>query len=322
MLDRIMVALDGSRLAQQTLPYASALAKAFEAEVILLRVVETPPGGARALDSFDWRMERAEAIAYLEDIERRLAEEGIEVDVDVTAGRACEEILDMARARSVDLLVLGSHGTGGLSEFRLSSTAHKVVFASETSVLIVPAEEPVPTGAPFESVLVPVDCTAHSDWAVSLAARLARSQGVELIVLHVVQTPMLIEPKGTAKEKQIVDELVSLNREAASRYLERLEQHLGSGDATMRSLVEVAKEVAPVVERHAKEERRPLLVLSSRGSSRFDEGPYGSLVALMLAKTGHAVLVLREPSRKPRTPPSSLRSPNPTHRTRTQLSVE
>jgi nucleotide-binding universal stress UspA family protein len=299
MLERIMVALDGSRLAEQTLSFASTLARAFDAEIVLLRVVETPSGTpGRALDSFHWRMERTESIAYLEGIKRRLNEQGVSVDLDVTAGRACEEILEMARAREVDLLVLASHGVGGLSEFRMASTAQKVVFAAETSVLIVPARESLAEEAPFETVLVPVDCTPHSDWAVTIAARLARSRGAELVVLHVVREPRLLEPHGTARERQIVDEIVTLNRGAASRYMEALTRRLESPDLKVRTIVDVAVEVAPVLERHATAEASPLLVLSARGSSRFDDGPYGGLVAVMLANTGYPVLVLREPSRR------------------------
>jgi len=324
MLKRIMVALDGSTLAEQTLPYASALARAFGAEVVLLRVVETPSGAASraALDSFDWRMERTEAVAYLEDIKALLKEEGLDVDIDVTAGRACEEILEMARARDVDALVLASHGAGGLSEFRMASTAQKVVFAAERSVLIVPARASVMEGAPFESVLVPVDCTAHSDWVISQAAELARVQGVDLVILHVVQAPTLIDPQGTPREREIVDELVAMNREAASRYVEVVKRRLQSANTTVRSFVEVAQEVAPVLERRANAEARPLMVLSTRGSSRFDKGPYGSLVAVMLASTGHPVLVLREPDPKHVSHRPRLRSHESAGRRRAPLSTE
>jgi nucleotide-binding universal stress UspA family protein len=301
MLKRIMVALDGSRLAEQTLPFASALARAFDAEIVLLRVVETPPGAmGRPLDSFDWRMERTEAIAYLQNVKPWLLDEGIPVDLDVTAGRAGEEILEMARARDVDLVVLGTHGVGGLTEFRMASTAHKVVFASDTSVLVVPARESVTPEAPFESVLVPVDCTPHSDWAVAISGTLARAQGVDLVVLHVVQTPVLLDPQGTARERQIVDEFVTMNRGAASRYIEGVKRRLECSDLKVQARIEVADDVAPVLEGQANAEERPLLVLSARSRSRFDDGPFGSLVAVMLANTGHPVLVLSEPNRKQR----------------------
>jgi nucleotide-binding universal stress UspA family protein len=301
MLEHIMVALDGSRLAEQTLPFASALARAFDSEIILLRVVETPPGGTGgALDSFDWRMERTEAIAYLRSVKQRLRDEGISVDLDVTAGRACEEILEMARARDIDLLLIGSHGVGGLTEFHMASTTHKVVFASETSVLVVPACESVAEGKPFASVLVPVDCTPHSDWAVALSARLARAEGVDLSILHVVRTPQLLDPAGTERERRLVDELVTLNRGAASRYLDDLKRRLEAPDMQIHTHIEVADEVASVVEAQASAEERPLLVLTTRGVSRFADQPFGSLVAVMLASTTHPALVLREANPKVR----------------------
>ena len=301
MLQRILVALDGSLLAERTLPYASALARAFEAEVILLRVVETPRGAAgRALDSFDWRMERTEAIKYLQDVKQRLHSEGIEVDLDVTAGRACEEILEIARARDADLLLVGTHGVGGLTEFRMASTAHKVAFASETSVLVVPAQNTAATDKPFSIVLVPVDCTSHSDWSVALAARLARAESVGLSLLHVVRIPRLLDPQGTERERQVVDELVTMNRAAASRYVENLKRRIETPDMPVHVHVEAAEEIAPVLERRANAEESPLLVLSTRGGSRFDNGPFGSLVAVMLASTSHPVLVLREPNTRPR----------------------
>jgi nucleotide-binding universal stress UspA family protein len=300
MLQRIMVALDGSRLAEQTLPFASVVARAFAAETILLRVVEAPPGATgRALDSFNWRMERTEAIAYLRDVKERLRDEGVTVDLDVTAGRACEEILEMASARDVDLLVLGSHGVGGLSEFRMASTAQRVVFASETSVLVVPVRESVTADGPFTSVVVPVDCSAHSDWAVAMAAQLAREEGVDLVLAHVVRKPQLLEPQGTERERQIVDELVTMNRAAASRYVENLKRRLESPEMAIRARIEVADEVAPVLEGLADAEDRPLLVLSTRRRPRFGDGPFGGLVALTLATTGHPVLVLREPQGRP-----------------------
>jgi nucleotide-binding universal stress UspA family protein len=170
------------------------------------------------------------------------------------------------------------------------------VFATDTSVLIVPARESVGETKPFETVLVPVDCTPRSDWTVTLAARLARAQGAELVVLHVVTAPKLLDPQGTARESEIVDEIVTLNRDAASRYVEALARRLESPELSIRALVDVADEVAPALERHATAEPRPLLVLGARGRPRFDDGPFGALVAVTLANTGHPVLVLREPS--------------------------
>jgi len=297
MLERIMVALDGSPLANQAVPFAAALAGAFDAEMILLRVVEMGDGlPGRSLDSFDWRLDRAEAIEYLSGIQRHLREQGLVVDIDVTAGRASEEILEIARAREIGLLVLTSHGTGGVSQFRMAGTAQKVVSGSDTSVLMVPASDNAPEGPAFTSVLIPVDGSPHSAWGVSIAARLARFQKADLIILQVVKTPSLLDPRGTVRETQIVDELIGMNRRAAVRYVEGLRRRFECPGVTVHSRVEVADHIAPVLEQQAKQAGRPLVVLSPCGDSRFGDGPYDGLATVMLAKTEHPVLVLREPN--------------------------
>lgn len=297
MLERLMVALDGSPLAEQALPFAAAVAKAFEAEMILLRVVETNRHPSTAsLDSVDWRLGRLEAIEYLSDVERRLRGDGITVDIDVTAGRASDEILEMAAARDVDLIVLASHGRGGLSQYRMASTAQKVVFGSETSVLVVPGREDGVEAPAFTSILVPVDGSPHSDWAVSVSARLARFLGAQLLLVHVVRTPALLDPQGTERETELVQELVALNRRAASRYLDDVKRRLECPGGEIRSCIEVSEEIAPVVGRYARAEERPLVVMSARGASRYEDVPYGSLVTILLTNAEQPVLVLREPT--------------------------
>jgi nucleotide-binding universal stress UspA family protein len=306
VINRILVAMDGSPFAEQTLPYATALAHAFDAEIILLRVVDTNRGSdARSLDSFDWRLDRAEAFQYLTEIRDRLRAEGIPVDIDVTSGRAADEILESVHARGVDLVVLGSHGTSGMSQCHMASTAHKVVFGCSTSVLVVPARESVDVdeGPAFTSVIVPVDGSPHSDWAISLAARLARSVGAELIVLHVVREPKLIHPQGTKRERELVEELVALNRRAATRYLGNLKRRLETESMPVHARVEVADDVVTVLERHARAEDRTFVVLCARGEARHEDVPYGSLVTVVLTNNEHPVLVLRGAARTDRPQP-------------------
>lgn len=297
MLERILVALDGSRLSEQSVPFATALAETFEAELILLRVVESPGRPSRSLDSFDWRLGRAEAIEYLAAIEERLRAEGIEVDVEVTSGRPCEEILEVAATRHADLIILGSHGGGGMSRFPISSTAQKVAFNTDVSVLVIPANEDELEGVPFTNVLVPVDGSPHSDWAVSVAARVAQVHSAHLTILHVVRTPTLLDPQGTVQEQQLVDEIVATNRRAAGRYLGSLKSRLESPQLPVRARIEVSGDIAPVLLRYARSGDPTLVLLSSRGRATFEEGPCGTLITVMLANAGSPLLVLREPKR-------------------------
>jgi nucleotide-binding universal stress UspA family protein len=181
------------------------------------------------------------------------------------------------------------------------------------SVLVVPAREAPVAAKPFSTLVVPVDCTSHSDWAVALAARLARAESVGLSIVHVVRIPQLLDPQGTERERQVLDELVTMNRGAASRYTEDLKRRLESADMPVDVHIEAAEEVAPVLEHQAATKERPLLILSTRGGSPVENGPLGSLISVMLANTSQPLLVLREPSVKPRSNHRWLRASGTMH---------
>ena len=70
MIDRILVGLDGSPLAERALPHAAAVAQAFGAELVLMRVLEDDAKSGGPVDPVAWRLRRSEAQAYL----RRVAE--------------------------------------------------------------------------------------------------------------------------------------------------------------------------------------------------------------------------------------------------------
>jgi nucleotide-binding universal stress UspA family protein len=133
---KVLVALDGSALAEQALGPALELARLLEARCALLRVVEpnhapTRPTGRPVATP------EAEARAYLERLAGRPREEGAAVEVQVAAARnAAEAILEQARAQGCDLIALATHGRGGLGRLLLGSVADKVVRAASVPVLV------------------------------------------------------------------------------------------------------------------------------------------------------------------------------------------
>ena len=138
----VLVPLDGSPLAECTLPWAVAVAQAFAARITLLRVLERPAVSASTShhhDAVDWEMRRAEAQSQLARIDRDLKARRMTSAIELLEGRPAEQIINFARAHHVDLVVLSSHGEGGLSGWALSSTALMVVARTHSSVLVVPA---------------------------------------------------------------------------------------------------------------------------------------------------------------------------------------
>jgi len=113
--------------------------------VNLLRVPEAPEPqrfGTMVEELGRLRAEaETEASQYLEEIATALRAEGIETHVLVTGSRPAETIIDVAEKRDVDVIMLSTHGQGGLEGLLVGSVADRVVQQTHRPVLLVPIQE-------------------------------------------------------------------------------------------------------------------------------------------------------------------------------------
>lgn len=152
----LLVTLDGSDLASRALPQAIDLARRSGATLHLLRVVEpldiAPaaeyPPDATWLDPDEITQITADCEPAARDELGRLAaslrEQGIDVQPLVGVGRAAGEILRAAMDTGADLVLMASHGRGGLRRLLMGSVTTSVIHSATTPVLVVPAATRTP----------------------------------------------------------------------------------------------------------------------------------------------------------------------------------
>jgi nucleotide-binding universal stress UspA family protein len=150
MYKKILVPLDGSKLAECVFPYVEELAKDCDTkEVILVSVTEriqgyrafedpTQPLGQRLAPEAYGKKEK-QAQRYLDRIAKAIAAKGIKVDTEVLLGDPAEEIVIYAKHPGCDIIVMSSHGRSGPSRWAHGSVADKVFRASCVPVLMVRA---------------------------------------------------------------------------------------------------------------------------------------------------------------------------------------
>jgi nucleotide-binding universal stress UspA family protein len=169
MYKKILVPLDGSKLAEVALPHAEELAKGCDvAEVILVSVTErvrgyraiegsSGPGvgsgggwgdssqspGQRLVPEATGKKEK-QAQRYLDRVAKTLAAKGINVSTDVLLWKPAEAIVGYAKQYECDLIVMASHGRSGPSRWAYGSVADKVLRSSCIPVLMVRAPGCVP----------------------------------------------------------------------------------------------------------------------------------------------------------------------------------
>jgi nucleotide-binding universal stress UspA family protein len=145
-LDKILVPLDGSALAEAAIETAVDLAAGGHVTYFLIRAAEahTLPGG----DPTDAQVEVVrQAEEYLDAARGRLAKRGIaNVSTSVWYGPAAAAIIEGARLNKADLIVMSSHGRSGLGRLILGSVAEAVLRGTSVPVCIVRAP-----GAPLEA---------------------------------------------------------------------------------------------------------------------------------------------------------------------------
>lgn len=135
----LLVALDGSTRARGVLEAGVFHAKTTGAKLVLFRAVGVPvdlPFTAIAKSPEDvLKVLEERARIELDELARTVAA-GIPYEARIETGNAWQTICDTARAIGADLIVIGSHGYGGLDRV-LGTTAARVVNHADCSVLVV-----------------------------------------------------------------------------------------------------------------------------------------------------------------------------------------
>lgn len=145
MFERIVVALDGSELAERALGPAEELARRLDVPLHLVRVADTTwlrfGANEAALEyaalGGELAEEEAQAQQYLDTVRTRLAGRGLTATAEVRRGFAGRELVAVAGPN--DLLVMASHGRTGPARLLLGSVAEEVTRRAAAPVLLIRA---------------------------------------------------------------------------------------------------------------------------------------------------------------------------------------
>jgi nucleotide-binding universal stress UspA family protein len=294
MLERILLPLDGSTLAECVLPHAVAIARATGARLTLLHVVEPAPDpNGVTTDPLHWHLRKAETSAYLEEVGNRLRVLELDVEHAQLEGHAAERIVEYARDHSTDLILFSSHGKSGLSPWNVSSLVQKVIMRAARSVMIVRAYEMSTRDVEsltYRRILVPMDGSRRAEHVLPVASALA-GRG-ELVLASVVTRPeMPRRTPLTSEDAELADRVVARNREEAEKYLEHLKSWLAQAVTTR---LVVGESAVTALHRLAQEEQVDLVALSAHGYSGDVNRPYGSLVTSFIVYGNTPLLIVQD----------------------------
>ncbi|WP_435098083.1 universal stress protein [Halorubrum sp. N11] len=156
LYDRILVPTDGSAEGRRAVAHALDLASVHGANVHGLYVVDTASYAGIPMES-SWEgvgdLLRDDAKEAAGEVESLAVETDLDVETAVTEGSPSREIIRYAEDEGCDLIVMGTHGRGGIDRLILGSVAEKVVRGSSVPVLTVRLDGEVPAGATVEKAV-------------------------------------------------------------------------------------------------------------------------------------------------------------------------
>ncbi len=287
MFDPILVPLDGSQMAECVLPQAVAIARPFDAEITLLRILEKTQAGvsAQLFDLLNWQINKTKAGLYLETIKARLQASGLQARTMVLEGLVAEGIIEYAQNQGMKLIVLSSHGRNGLTPWGISSVTQKTILSAPTSLLIVRAhpqhsqvgelaETPI-----YQRILVPLDGSQRAENVLPIITQLSHFHKSQIHLVQVVQTPEMVRQMPPAHEDiDLSDRVVAQNREEAGRYLEQLKSRSYLEGIPVQTHLITSDNAAVALHQLGEQEHIDMVTLSAHGYSGNHQWPYGSLV--------------------------------------------
>jgi nucleotide-binding universal stress UspA family protein len=146
---QVSLAYDGQSALQkwrdeQALPHAVAQAEHFQAELILLKILEPLAKSHHISLEAAWRVEKAThelARDYLESVATGIRERGILVRVITVAGNPHEGVVTCAEAEQAGMIVICTRGHSGLSRWLIGSVADRVVRGANCVTLVIRGQE-------------------------------------------------------------------------------------------------------------------------------------------------------------------------------------
>src|SRR5687768_12136866 len=141
MYKRVLIPLDGSRLAEGILPFILQIALPLDLEVVLVYVVQPimPQAieGTTYFTVYDVSARLNEAREYLAPVAADLRRQGVRVTIDTRRGEAVAEIVAAARESGADIIAMTTLGRSGLGRILFGSVAEAVLRQAEIPVLMM-----------------------------------------------------------------------------------------------------------------------------------------------------------------------------------------
>ncbi len=307
-IEKILVPTDFSETAERAVNHAALLAGAFGAKLTLLHVVEASalaealPAVAPGDMPVEFMPPQDEVYKFLEEYADTKLEETAKSDF-VCNAPGCEtervkgeaasvEIARYAKSNGFDLIVIGTHGRTGFSEWFFGSTTERLMRMAPCPLLAIgPGTDQHPKKEVFDHILFPFDLSRTSRHALRYACALSEKYSARLDLLHVVEYRNLPE-SYTVQGSDIFKEVTDLEQKVLDQ-MEREVNALYTGGHSLNAefVVLEGKPFEQIVE-FANQNKVKLIVIGNTSASETHGHRLGSTAENVMPRSNCPVLIV------------------------------
>ncbi|HYQ96842.1 MAG TPA: universal stress protein [Candidatus Nitrosocosmicus sp.] len=299
MFGRMLIPLDGSKTAEDVLPYARRLAADARVAVELLGVVEMAEiaediaSNQAAYAGALVREAVRNSTEYLEKLAQTF--HNGKVRCNVQQGRPEDIIIAAASADRATLIAMATHGRSGVTRWLLGSVTEKVLRGTVNPLLVVraPGNSKTDGEAALRSVIVPLDGSDVAETILSPVAALAKALDLQVLLIRVYGLPL---PTYGGDDYYVPDylELKDQIRDEAEGYLNSRANLLRAQGVAEVSTVVIEGSAADAIIDLARKTPDNLVALSPHGRSGLQRWVLGSVTEKVVRHSQDPVLIVRE----------------------------
>jgi nucleotide-binding universal stress UspA family protein len=299
MYKRMLVLLDGSKLAEVVFSYARELSGRFGLDLDLLHVCNSQEADQLPMRKAYVEHMAEELKSQSEEITQKVGVPGdkkiIQVKGQVVVGYPADEILKYIDENNIDLVMLSTHGSSGIRRWGLGSVAEKVIHGSKVPIWLVPSQlldDIIYDKFQERSVLIPLDGSPAAESILPHIQALTVQRGgeTEFLLLYVAKLPPV--PMVSQSREWIED--INALKKAGQDYLDHAVKKLqAAGFQAKGELLE--GEPAEEIVKYATDHHPRLIAMSTHGRTGFSKFIFSSVTEDVLHRLRKTPLFLVGP---------------------------
>jgi nucleotide-binding universal stress UspA family protein len=307
-IEKILVPTDFSETAARAVNHGALVAKTFGARLTLLNILNLGSIMERFLPAAPGEMPeellsaQQQVYKFVEEYTDRKLEETVKSDFVCKAPECNTVVLkdetpsaaiaQYAKSNGIDLIVIGTHGRTGISEWFFGSTTERLLRIAPCPVLTIgPWAEQHPEEKVFDRILFPFDLSQASFHALRYACALAEKYNARLDLLHIVEYRNLPE-SYSVRGSEIFKQVINLERKILDEMEKKVnELYKGAHPLNAHFTVEEGKPFEEILN-FAQKNKAKLIVIGNTGVNETRGHRLGSTAENVMPRAGCPVLVV------------------------------